>query len=136
MNNRYYGKNLKKKSRLSRRERVKEKIKKKINKNHISYKVGLKRDYLFKQALLSLKKEGKIRDFIQTSRLSDADLNGIDFYVVSVDEKKYETFNFSITGKRWVATEKERHPNIIVMFVDIYENIFLLKQRILKEIKK
>ncbi len=103
-----------------------------------NYKIGKDRETLFEEALKSLKKERKIRDFIPVSELSRPNLMaGIDFYVVEVDGTgQYETYRINVTGHGWVKKHQNRHPNVSVIAVDSRDTLSSIEHKIIELIEK
>lgn len=110
-------------------ERIKRRIR--IDK---SWGIGVLRENLTKKILEELKRERKIKDFLQTSRLSWADvIEGVDFYVVVV-KNRYEVIPLSITGLGWVKKHLNKHPDKPVIPIDIRTPATELEDTIRKNI--
>lgn len=87
--------------------------------------------------LQEMKNGGLIRDFLQTGDLTFQNaVKGIDFFVVYVDNKKYNVLPLSITGEEWVRKYQNRYPNVSVIGVDSWDNASSIKHKIIELIKK
>lgn len=102
-----------------------------------SYEVGKGRQEKMIPLLQELKEGRIIRDFLQTGDLSFQDImEGIDFFVVYVDDKGYRVIPLSVTGERWIGKHRDRHPEIPVIAVDIFETSDSIKSKIMEAIRK
>ena len=100
-----------------------------------SHKIGEKREEKIKYSLQELKKEGLIRDFLQTDRFSFSDIvKGIDFFVICVGNAKYKVYPISVTGERWVREHQLRHPEIPVVAVNLSDTSISIKNKIMEVI--
>ncbi|MFA6407371.1 MAG: hypothetical protein WCV80_01550 [Candidatus Paceibacterota bacterium] len=81
--------------------------------------VGDERQKKIRDILVYLKEKKRIRDFIETGKLSFDDvIKGIDFYVVCVNTR-YALMPLSVTGPYWAEEHKKQHPNVPVVSVDL-----------------
>ena len=84
-----------------------------------SREVGDERQKKVLSVLETLKKEKKIKDFLETGKLSFTDVReGIDCYVVLVGAT-YKTVPLSVTGPIWAEEHRMQHPNVPVISVDL-----------------
>ncbi len=110
---------------------VRKKIQKKIEKFPEKQVIGDLREKKVLKALINLKNQGLIRDFIRTEKLSYSDVMlGIDFYCIFVN-KKYQVCSFSVTGSQWVETHFKKHPEIPIVVIDIKESQSSIERKIL-----
>jgi hypothetical protein len=87
--------------------------------------------------LQEMKKDGLIRDFLQTGNLTfQSVVKGIDFFVVYVDNKRYNVLPLSITREKLVKKHQNRHPNISVIGVDSWDTVISIKHKIIELIRK
>jgi len=93
---------------------------------------GIAREVAAKRALLIMKREGTITDFMPTGDLSLADLQGIDFYVVVIERGRRVVRRLSVTGSRWVARTRRQHPEVSVVDLEPQEDIRRVKKKLIK----
>jgi len=102
-----------------------------------SYKIGKKREEKMISSLRELKKEGIIRDFLQTGELSFSDImRGIDFFIIRVSSAKYKVYPISVTGERWAEGDRERHPEIPVITINLSDTSASIKDKIMEVISQ
>jgi len=115
------------------REKIKEEIK--SCGNWASERIGKRREFMVNKILKELKTSGIISGFVPSGRFSYSDIKeGIDFYVVRIDKRKYQSIPLSITGKAWVENHKKRHPDIPTVEIEFYESYETMKNRIVEAI--
>ena len=111
------------------RQRIKEKI---LQQPEIQIIIGDIREQRVLEALQNLQEKGEIRGFEPAGNLSYANLiEGIDFTFVYVTSDIHKTCPFSVTGERWIDHHKERHPEIPVIAIDIWESRESIERKIL-----
>jgi len=116
--------------------RVRLSIKRKAAFQTNAQRIGKIREEKVRRALQSLKDKKKITSFLSTIKFSFSDLiEGIDFRIIYID-KKYEIFDFSVTGKRWVEEHQERHPEIPIIAVRLREDRKSIERKILELLDK
>ncbi len=104
-------------------------VEKKMTNQH-SRPIGEIREKKTVEALENLKKQGKIRDYIRSEKLGYLDLiQGVDFIIVYVDDT-YRICEFSVTGPNWIREHEERHPEIPVIVVGLYETPESIERKI------
>ena len=102
-----------------------------------SYKIGKKREEKVISSLRELKKEGIIRDFLQTGNLSFQDvMEGKDFFLVYIRGAKYRVCPLSVTGERWAEGDRERHPEIPVVTISLSDTSTSIKNKIIEVINQ
>jgi len=102
-----------------------------------SYEVGRRREEKIKFSLQELKKEGIIRDFLQTEKLSFPDIaRGIDFFIIYVGSARYKVYPISVTGERWAEEDRERHPEIPVITINLSDTSDSIKSKIMEVINQ
>jgi len=82
-------------------------------------KIGALREHRLEEALERLRREGRIKGFIKTSRFDPSDRRGVDFFVIKIGKTSYEVFPIQVTGRRWVSTHRQKHPHIPVVSIDL-----------------
>ena len=102
----------------------------------MSYKTGKRREQKMADILQEMEKNGLIRDFQPTGDLSFQDVvEGIDFFVVYVDDKSYRFIPLSVTGERWMEKHRNRHPEIPVIDIAESDTTASVKNKIMEAIK-
>jgi hypothetical protein len=98
--------------------------------------IGKIREEKVLSALESLKKKKEIKDFVRTKKFSKLDLMyGIDFEIIYID-KKYNVFDLSVTGQKWIAEHEKSYPEISVLVVYLEESISSIEKKILELIDR
>ncbi|MFA6365481.1 MAG: hypothetical protein WCW78_03715 [Candidatus Paceibacterota bacterium] len=81
--------------------------------------VGDERQKKVHDILSYLKEKKRIRDFMETGKLSYDDvIKGVDFHVVCVGTQ-YIVTPLSVTGPYWVEEHRQQHPNVPIVSVDL-----------------
>jgi len=111
--------------------RVRPKIEKKILGQPQAQEIGELREKKVLDALEDLKEKREIQNYLSQGKLSYADLGGVDFIFVYVNDGAYKVCRFSVTGERWIKKHQERHPEIPVIPVDLNESRESIEQRVL-----
>jgi len=102
-----------------------------------NYEIGKKREQIITVTLQKMKAKGLIRDFLPTGDLSFQDVKeGIDFFVIWIDDAKYRICPLSITGKEWVEKHRYQHPEVPIIDVKEDDTVASLESKIIKVIRK
>ncbi len=102
-----------------------------------SHKIGKRREEKLKHSLQELKEEGVIRDFLQTEKLSFPDIaRGIDFFIIHVGSARYKVYPISVTGERWAEEDRERHPEVPVITINLSDTSDSIKSKIMEVINR
>ena len=115
--------------------RVVPKLEEKIPEQYKGQVIGFKRELKVLEALVNLKKSGRIHDYLQSGKWSFADLSGIDFFITFVDRKSYRVCSFSVTGGKWLSDHQKKHPDIPCIDIALNESITEVEKKILTLIK-
>lgn len=115
--------------------RIRPKVQEKIESQQEEQKIGEKIEKKVLAALEDLKNKRKIRDYFWSKKLSYADLIGIDFLFIYVDDV-YRVCSFSVTGRNWIRKHMEKHPEIPVIAVRLNESKQSIQEKILALEKK
>jgi len=93
--------------------------------------IGRLREEKVSDALQNLKKKREIRDYLETGKLSYADLiEGVDFIFIYVDGI-YRICRFSVTGWKWLEEKQEKHPEIPILPITLEESMKSIEQKII-----
>ncbi len=112
---------------------IKKEIKNKIPIQGYSNFIGKEREKMVHLVLDEMKKEMEIIDFIETGKLSYADvMEGIDIYIVFINGSAYKTARLSVTGPRWMRKHAKKHPEVPVIAVDIKDPPEKIRRKIRK----
>lgn len=103
--------------------------------NQWSNKIGKERQKMAILALQELKDKELIYNFWPTSEDSFQDIvKGIDFYVSYFNGARRRVFSFSITGERWAKKDRDQHPEIPVVAINLSETSDSIKSKIMEAI--
>ncbi len=73
---------------------------------------------------------------MRTGKLSFLDLiKGIDFLITCVEGSRHKFIVLQVTGPKWAAKDKERHPEVPVVSIDSKEKNEDIKKKIMLIIK-
>jgi hypothetical protein len=105
---------------------------------NFSDKVGYYRETMTEMALLMLKEDRVIRNFIRWPRWSHEDLAGSDFQIFYVNgENKTKSLSISVLGPKYAHLEKEAHPDVdIVLPVSMVDDSVGLIADKIKKLKE
>lgn len=95
-------------------------------------KVGLLRERKAEDAFEALKAAGYITGYLHTGRLSMEDIFfGIDFQVSYIKKDKRVSMPISVTGPRYVASDRKQHPRVPVLAIRVCDDLQTVKDKIL-----
>lgn len=97
-----------------------------------SINTGLNREDLVMLALIEMKKNREISDYLPSGRITKADIRGYDFTIVFVGKSRYEEKKISVTGPKWVSYHQKKHPDIPVLCVEDGDDTEKTKEKIRK----
>lgn len=111
--------------------KVQPKIQEKMLKEPGAQIIGRLIEEKVSDALQNLKKKREIRDYLETGKLSYADLiEGVDFIFIYIDGI-YRICRFSVTGWKWLGEKQERYPEIPILPITLEESIESIEQKII-----
>ena len=103
--------------------------------NQWSNEIGKERQKMAILALQELKDRELIYNFWPTSEDSFQDIvKGIDFYVSYFNGARRRVFSFSITGEKWAKKDRDRHPEVPVVAINLSETSDSIKSKIMEAI--
>jgi hypothetical protein len=98
--------------------------------------IGRKREHIVFKALDLLMEEKAIKGYVPSGKLSDADLQGVDAFVVMCDESGNRMIvKMGIGNPRFVHEQRDLYPNVLHIPVDAQADTASLKELIRAELE-